>query len=225
MSWVVWFFIILISVVCLGWPWVKRIHNRSLPITLVLLVSVLMSAGLMYRGLGAFDEVNFYYRLSKEGLTLGQIVQAKLSPKEQVFRLQKHLALQPKNHEGWHLLGQALVQLGEFGLANKAFERSMRLQPEAFDVLLVDYAESLYLANQGFTPKVHELLKEAHRLSTKNPKVDALYGFDAFHRKDYAAAKAYWQKAIAASPPNAQLTKSLTEAISHVDKLTKQTSG
>lgn len=218
MNWILLTVILLISIGCLFWPTFKTQKNLW-PFSVLLVCVTFLAGTILYQRLGALDDLDTYQALHKEGLTLGQIVSAQLKPKEQVFALQKHLARQPKNHEGWHLLGQALVQLGEFNLANKAFARSMTLQPETFDVLLVDYAESLYLANQGFTPKVRELLKEARRLSTQNPKIDALYGFDAFHRKDYAAAKSHWEKAIKSSPKNSVLAKTLNDALKHMKRL------
>jgi len=88
-----------------------------------------------------------------------------------VESLEKQLAKDPNNLDGWLRLGRSAVSLGQFQRAVKAYEQALKLSPENIDVL-VNYVETLIFSNEGQVSRdALRSLQYAHKTNAAHPKV------------------------------------------------------
>lgn len=156
---------------------------------------------------------------STEGLDVDAYIEqqaSEITPEkvEQMTRqLAQHLEQNPDDAEGWAMLGRAYRALHEFEQSARAWARAAQLQPKDADVL-TDFAEALGLAAQGdLSGEPTRLLERALQLDPAQSKALALGGSAAFGREDYAAAIDYWQKLLALSAGDEQLSDALRTGI------------
>jgi len=156
---------------------------------------------------------------SNEGLDVDAYVQrqaSEITPDkvEQMTRqLAEHLEANPGDVEGWAMLGRAYKALQKFEASAGAWGRAAALQPDNADVL-TDYAEALGLAAQGdLRGEPTRLLMRALQADPTNTKALALSGGAAFGRADYKAAIEYWQKLLALSASDTELSDALRTGI------------
>ena len=87
-----------------------------------------------------------------------------------VESLEKQLATDPNNLDGWLRLGRSAVSLGQFQRAVKAYEQALKLGPENIDVL-VNYVETLIFSNEGQVSRdALRTLQYAHKTNAAHPK-------------------------------------------------------
>jgi cytochrome c-type biogenesis protein CcmH len=97
-------------------------------------------------------------------------VQAISEMVELVESLEKQLATDPNNLDGWLMLGRSAVSLGQFQRAIKAYEQALKLSPENLDAL-IDYAETLIFSNAGqVSSDALKSLQYAHTINAAHPK-------------------------------------------------------
>lgn len=126
-----------------------------------------------------------------------------------VERLAQKLDADPDNAEGWAMLARSYEVLGRYADAIGAFKQAAALVPEDA-ALLADYADALAMTQQGrLDGKPMALVRRALKADPQNLKALALAGTDAFDRRDYRGAAAFWARAIRAAPADAQFAMAL----------------
>ena len=111
-------------------------------------------------------------------------------------QLAERLRAQPKDAQGWMMLGRAYRTLDKSAEAAAAYRKAVELEPRDVN-LLADLAEAVATAqNRSLQGEPAGLLKRALALDPANPKVLALAGSEAFERKDYRAAIRHWERLL-----------------------------
>jgi cytochrome c-type biogenesis protein CcmH len=142
---------------------------------------------------------------------------------EQVEKMVSDLAArlekEPDNLEGWVVLARSYYALKRFDAAAKAFERVVKLAPDEPD-LLADYADALATAGGGtLGGKPLALVKRALEIDPTHWKALALAGTEAFNRKDYGTAVAFWEKLRATAPAGSPIAESIDASIAEARQL------
>ncbi len=174
----------------------------------------------MYTRLGSTDglDVDAYLQRQAANITADDVAQMTL-------RLEQHLEQNPTDVEGWSMLGRARLALQQFDASAQAWGRAAELQPEDADVL-TNYAESMAMAAQGnLEGEPARLLAQALELEPAHPKALALSGSAAFARNDYSAAIGHWQKLLALSSSDEQLSAALETGIAEAKARLAQEGG
>jgi cytochrome c-type biogenesis protein CcmH len=128
-------------------------------------------------------------------------------------KLAARMKTNPKDAEGWKMLGRAYRAMERYGEANAAYRKSFEINPNDVD-LLGDFAESLALgAGRSMAGEPTQLLDRALKLDPNNTKILALSGSAAFERKDYKAAVRYWETILKLPGVDAELGQALQKGI------------
>jgi cytochrome c-type biogenesis protein CcmH len=103
--------------------------------------------------------------------------------------------------------------VGQFPKATNAFAKAAELRPTDAR-LLSDYADALAMTSgRRLDGEPMKLIKRALALDPKEVKALALAGTDAFERKDYKAAVAFWERAVKEAPPDQRFAEQLRGSI------------
>lgn len=120
-------------------------------------------------------------------------------------RLAERLQDNPDDTEAWVLLARSYQMLGKSAEAAKAFARAVELVPNSAP-LYADYADVQVAANGGqWTPQASAAVKKALEIDPAHPKAMWLAGTEAYVRKDYTTALAYWEKLLALVEPGSEV--------------------
>ncbi|HEX4583800.1 MAG TPA: c-type cytochrome biogenesis protein CcmI [Burkholderiaceae bacterium] len=126
-----------------------------------------------------------------------------------IDQLAKRLEENPGNGEGWAMLARSYSYLRKFPEAVKAYEKATQLLPNDSH-LFADYADALAMTQERrLTGAPMKLIERALAIDPKDVKALALAGSEAFDRRDYKAAVAYWDRAVKAGPSDAQFAQQL----------------
>ncbi len=120
-----------------------------------------------------------------------------------IVRVERHLAEQPGDTEGWRVLASAYRSLGRFGDAAAAFSRVLSLSPPSA-ALHADLGEALTQDAEGLvTEAAVKAFDEALRLDPGNEKAQFFRALA--HRQDGAVdlAVKQWQGLLASAPADA----------------------
>ena len=138
-----------------------------------------------------------------------------------VVALEKRLAQNPNDAQGWAMLARSYSSLERYKEASAAFEKATALVTNDAD-LWAEYAYALAMASgQQMDGKPVELINKALQLDPQNQKALVLAGNAAFKAKHYDQAIEYWQKVLRALPGKSEVTESLTERINEARRLSK----
>ena len=114
-----------------------------------------------------------------------------------ILRLAKRLENQPENHDGWFLLGQSYMNLGEFEKSAGAYQHLLEKFPEDAG-LSGYYAEALFLADdRKMTARVSKAIDAAFSLNPQNVAMLEIKAMNAFRRGDLGVAVTFFEKALA----------------------------
>lgn len=119
-----------------------------------------------------------------------------------IAKVEAHLAQHPQDGLGYEVLVPAYLRLGRIEDAVHAAQMALQRLGES-PQRLTAYGETLVFANAGV------VTEEARKLFTRaiavGPEPKALFflGLAAAQDDDKASARAYWEKLLAQSPPNA----------------------
>jgi len=102
------------------------------------------------------------------------------------------LEKEPDNHRGWAMLARSYKVMERFPEAVAAYARTGPMLDTSAE-LLVDYADALAVVEQGFSPKVLELVDKALKLEPTNMQGLWLRGTAAFEAEQYDKAIANWE--------------------------------
>jgi len=134
---------------------------------------------------------------------------------EMVAKLEKRLADQPNDLQGWLMLGRSYVALQRFDDAILAFDHAHRLDVHDLEAT-IGLGEAMSIKAGGdITPQAAELFEAAVRAAPDNPKALLFGGFAAAVRGDSALAKSRWL-ALEAQHPPADVVQLLDERIAEL---------
>ena len=131
-------------------------------------------------------------------------------------RLDKPSANLASDLQGWTLLARSYAGLQRFPAASRAYARASALAPNDAQ-LLADHAEVLALVQgRSMQGEPDRLVAKALQIEPRNLKALALAGSSAFERKDFAAARGYWQQALGQAPPGSEFAAGLERSLSEL---------
>jgi cytochrome c-type biogenesis protein CcmH len=187
------------------------VGGRKTALALGLAVPVI--AGLLYWQLGAPDA---FSPLATAPQNQHQLSGDQVD--EMVTRLRERLDKEPDNVEGWLVLARTYYTQRNFPEAAAAYERLTKLLPDEPD-LLADYADALAMAHgRKISGKPMELVKKALAIDPNHWKALAMAGTEAFVRKDYKTAVAYWER-LRNTAGDAPIAKQIQASIDEARRL------
>lgn len=148
---------------------------------------VLVSTGLLYRIVGTPDALNPAALRAPE--TIG----------EAIAQLERSLARDPGQTEGWMLLGMAYQRQGELAKSRDAYARAARLAPADPDAL-TEAAQSRALAapDRRFDAEAVAMLQAALKASPDHQRARWFLGVAQRQAGDNATAAATWEPLLGA---------------------------
>ncbi|KFN44705.1 tetratricopeptide repeat protein [Arenimonas oryziterrae] len=169
----------------------QPLWRNARPLAIVLVILLPLAGGGLYALKG-----------NRDALDPGNLAQPKTID-EAVAMLEKRMAADPENAEGWLLLARTYMELQKFDLANSAYARVFALQPEDPDVA-VEYAEAQMraAADHRFPPQAVALLEAT---LVKQPDSQRALFFLGMHRMQSgqpAEAAALWEKVLPTLSPD-----------------------
>jgi cytochrome c-type biogenesis protein CcmH len=138
-----------------------------------------------------------------------------------VAGLAQRLEKNPDDPRGWVMLARSYYVLQRMPDAVAAYAKAADKIKDDAD-LYADYADALAMSQgRRIEGAPLELVKQALRIDAAHPKALAMAGTEAFNRKDYQAALAYWEKLLPLIPPDSELSKSVAGGIAEARELGK----
>jgi cytochrome c-type biogenesis protein CcmH len=124
----------------------------------------------------------------------------------------------PTDATVWGSLGRAYRMASKPTEAAEAYAKAKTLGLNSPD-FLVDYAEAIAASKQGdFSGLPVEMLSEALRQNPDLPKGIALMGAAQYRLGNFALAKTYLEKTLAALPPGSEQAKAVQGAIDQISQ-------
>ncbi len=132
---------------------------------------------------------------------------------DMVAKLEKRLAAQPDDAEGWARLGRSYTVLERKDKALAAYAKAHELAP-ANVAVLSDYAWLVFNENPGETTGLAQTLySRLAKLEPAHPDALWFLGFSAHQRGDYRAAIRYWEPLLKLLPADDPGRRHLQQAI------------
>ena len=136
-----------------------------------------------------------------------------------VERLAARLEKNPNDVEAWVLLARSRQMLGQPAEAIKALVKAIELEPRAAP-LWADLADLIATsANGEWTQPAKDALTRSLSLDPQHPKALWLAGSEAFVRRDYASALAYWEKLAPLTEPGSEVARIIQDNIAEARTL------
>lgn len=124
-------------------------------------------------------------------------------------RLEKN----PDDPRGWMMLARSYYVLQRMPEAAAAYARAAEKIKDDAD-LYADYADALAMSQgRRIEGRPLELVRQALRIDPSHPKALAMAGTEAFYRKDYPGALAFWEKLLPLLPSDSEMAKSVAGGI------------
>lgn len=112
-----------------------------------------------------------------------------------ITRAQADVKKDPQDAAAWAMLAHSSAMAGRFDEAAAAYRELLKLRPQDAQVH-ADFADALGVAHQGsLQGEPARLLVRALELEPGNTKALVLAGKEAFERRRFAEAVAFWQRA------------------------------
>ena len=139
------------------------------------------------------------------------------SPQSMVARLARELEQNPRNLDGWLMLGRSYIALQEYPLALRAFERADRLSDGKNADALTGEAEALALTDESeLNGRAGRLIERALALAPDSGKALFFGGAVAARRGDLPLARARFLKLLTMDPP-ADMRPLIEQQINSID--------
>jgi cytochrome c-type biogenesis protein CcmH len=162
-------------------------------------VALAVTAGLVIIG-----SVSLYGILGSPNLPSGTLSTPTAQPVEAlVQKLTERLQKNPKDAEGWQLLGRAQFNLQHFSESIDAYASALKLDPANIEYKSA-YAEAITQGSQGIvTPKAIALFAEVLKKEPKNPRARFYEAISLEQSGDAKTALTKWRALLADAPMNA----------------------
>lgn len=146
----------------------------------------------------------------------GQAAQGEpMSLEQAVAGLERELASNPDNAEGWYLLANTYMSMGNYAGGAEAFREVLRVLPQTspqYASVMGQLAQALYFAAEGeMTETVRTQIDATLALNPDEIAALGLLGIAAFEQQDFAAAIEHWNRALAGA--EGQAAESLRSGI------------
>src|SRR4051812_21549246 len=136
-----------------------------------------------------------------------------------VSKLAARLEQNQDDAKGWAMLGRSYLYMRRPADAVAAYERAVSLQKNDAD-LLADYADALALAqDKRIEGKPLQLIERALKIDPTQWKALAMAGSEAFNRKDYKTAVAYWERLEQRAEPGSDFAREVASNIQQAREL------
>jgi cytochrome c-type biogenesis protein CcmH len=140
-----------------------------------------------------------------------------------VAKLAARLEKNPDDSRGWMMLARSYYVMQRMPEAVAAYAKAVEMTKDNAD-LYADYADALAMSQgRNIQGKPLELVNQALKLDPAHPKALAMAGTEAFYRKDYPGAIAFWEKLLPLLPPESEMAKSIEGGIAEARDLGKNT--
>lgn len=190
-------------------------HNYLLITFLAILFPALIF--LFYWHWGHSQALSAYYAQQRQAKIVQTEIKQLGTPAHVIAVLKQRLEQNPDSAHGWYLLGRLYLGQQQLQLAVTALARANQLKPDDRQIML-SYAESLYLANQGVLPTQGLFLTEKILQQNHNDiNAMGLLALSNYHQKNYPAAISWWQKIATQLPPGSEDSKMLSALIAKVE--------
>ncbi|MBA5762394.1 c-type cytochrome biogenesis protein CcmI [Vibrio sp. 404] len=171
-------------------PWVVIIPS--------MLLTIALSYGL-YAKFGAAEDVQQWQQVTSNLPALSKKLMspegASLSDDEMqdlTLALRTRLHYEPSDATGWLLLGRIALANRDIETAIGAMDKAYNLKPDDPDIML-GYAQSLMMSQEEVDQDTaRATLGKLVQRNYMDVRVFSLLAFDAYERKDFAAAVRYW---------------------------------
>ena len=138
-----------------------------------------------------------------------------------VAKLAARLEKNPDDTHGWIMLARSYYVMQRMPEAVIAYAKAVEMTKDNAD-LYADYADALAMSQgRSIQGKPLELVNQALKLNPTHPKALAMAGTEAFYRKDYPGAIAFWEKLLPLLPPDSDMAKSIEGGIAEARDLGK----
>jgi cytochrome c-type biogenesis protein CcmH len=139
--------------------------------------------------------------------------------------LEKKLAKNPNDAEGWYVLGRSYLELKRIADAEKALAKAAKLAPKEARYLS-QYAEVLALGAGGnLQGRPLELINQALELNYEDDKALELAGLAAFQRQDWAQTVHFWRRLLKRLPAESEFHQDISAAIKDAEEKAAKSSG
>lgn len=136
---------------------------------------------------------------------------------QMVEKLTARLKDAPGDVDSWILLARSQTSLGNFEQAARAYDAAAGFAPNNAGIL-ADYADVVAMRQgKNFAGEPDQLIARALAADPRHTKSLALAGSSAFARKDFSAARDYWNRAFATLPPDSPPARSLRSSIAQAE--------
>jgi cytochrome c-type biogenesis protein CcmH len=151
-----------------------------------------------------YGEIGTYEKLTT--MTAQEPMQESTNPQEQAIneikRLMDVTKTEPENSDAWYRLGQALVTVGEFDGALKAYDQVLRIEGPQADVFGAK-AQAIYYKNeQKIDSTVQGFIDQALGIDPNDPSTNILLGMHNFIAGNYEVAISHWQRVVDSDKQN-----------------------
>lgn len=128
-------------------------------------------------------------------------------------KIRKKTEENPNDAEAWLMLAKTHSVMEQWPEANKAYARSVALQPKNA-AALAGHAESLAILNgRVLQGQPAELVRQALAINPKEPKALELAGIGAFQDNNFAQAAYYWKQLLEQLPPDSPYAMDIAMAL------------
>jgi len=177
-------------------------ENTQLNPWTVIIPSMLLTIGLsygLYAKFGAAEDVQQWQQVTANLPALSKKLMspegASLSDDEMqdlTLALRTRLHYEPSDSTGWLLLGRIALANRDIETAIGAMDKAYNLKPDDPDIML-GYAQSLMMSQEEVDQDTaRATLGKLVQRNYMDVRVFSLLAFDAYERKDFAAAVRYW---------------------------------
>ncbi len=132
---------------------------------------------------------------------------------EMVARLEKRLAEQPSDPQGWARLGRAYAVLGRTADAQQAYARAQQLAPGDVEILNAYAVFLISLDPSRASPEAVAIFAKLLALKPQHPGALWALGLAAYQQQQFGQAVKYWERLERQLPPNSDVAAELKHAL------------
>ncbi|MCW8926602.1 MAG: hypothetical protein OQJ84_10110 [Xanthomonadales bacterium] len=213
--WIIAVVLLVISAAAFCWPLLAGSAKDRITGVLILLAVPVAGLGL-YQVIGTPEAINMPVASPQQTAQ-----QAHMSGEDNMdmmlAQLNKRLAENPNNPDGWLILGRTLKTQQRYAEAQEALERANRMVPET-PLIMVELAEAQLFASgtPEITADIKQLLEAALAIDPQQQKGLWLLGLAAAEEGDAATAVKHWQTLLALLEPGSGPAQRVSEQIAMI---------
>ncbi len=191
-------------------PLVRVGQTQLVTVTLLALMIPAAALGL-YNHLGRADDLALALNAPASQGSQGE----QMSLEQAIAGLERELAANPDNAQGWYLLANTYMSMGNYAGGAEAFRELLQVLPQdapQYASVMGQLAQALYFAGETqMTDEVRTQIDATLSIDPTEIAALGLLGIDAFEKQDFNAAIEHWNKALAGA--EGQAAESLRSGI------------